>query len=66
MLSKWYQDINTGGGGVHGEELEGHLQKVYPNESGSLERFAFMKWYIDEEVSLEYTDEAEHLMGLGL
>ena len=41
----------------------GHLQKVGPNESGSLERFTFMMWYVNEEVSLDSTEEAEILVG---
>ena len=30
----------------HNEELAGHLQKVDPNESGSLDLFAFVSWYV--------------------
>ena len=40
-----------------------HLQKVDPNESGSLDCFAFMKWYVDNEVSLELSEEAGRLVG---
>ena len=54
------------GGGVHGEDLGGRLQKVDPNERISLDRFAFVRWYVglvevpyrdkleEEEVYLEY------------
>ena len=40
-----------------------HLRKVDPNESGSLECFAFVGWYVDEEVSLYYVEEEERLVG---
>ena len=33
--------------GFHGEYLTGQLRKVDPNESGSLERFKFVGWYVD-------------------
>ena len=42
-----------------------HLQKVDPNESGSLDRFSFVRWYMEEEVSLESAEEAERLAGWG-
>ena len=51
------------GGGVHSEELSVYLWKVHPNESGSLDIFAFVRWYVDKEVSLEYAEEVEHLLG---
>ena len=41
------------------------MRKVYPNESGSLDRFAFMGWYVENEVSLKSTEEAECLVGWG-
>ena len=44
-------------------ELTGHLRKVYPNESDSWDRFDFLRSYVDEEVSLEYADEAKRLVG---
>ena len=50
--------IETIGGGFHIEELAGQLRKLDPNESGSLERFIFVRWYVDEEVSLESAEEA--------
>ena len=43
------------GEGFNSEDLAGHLRKVDPNESGSLERFYFVRWYVDEEVSLDST-----------
>ena len=42
-----------------------NLWKLYPNESGSLDRFAFVRWYVDEEVSLDSSEEAECLVGWG-
>ena len=50
-------------GGVHSEDMEVHLRKVYPNKSGSLEHFASVIWYVDEEVSLDSSEKAEHLVG---
>ena len=47
----------------HSEELTGHLWKVDPKESGSLDRFDFVRWYVDEEVSLDLSEEAECLVG---
>ena len=41
------------------------MRKVDPNESGSLERFPFVRWYVDKEVSLESAEEAECLVGWG-
>ena len=58
--------IETLGEIFHSEELAVNLGKLYPNESGSLERFAFLRWYVDEEVSLDYADEEERLVGWGL
>ena len=40
-----------------------HLQKVDPSESVSLNRFAFVRWYVDDEVSFEYAKEEERLVG---
>ena len=45
--SKFVDLIETLGEGFHGEELAGQLRKVDPNESGSLDRFAFVRWYVD-------------------
>ena len=57
------------GGEVHGEDLMVQMWKVDPNESGSLEHFPFVRWYVDlfegpdgytleEEVYLESIEEA--------
>ena len=54
--------IETLGEGFHSEELVGHLQKVYPNGYGGLERFAFVRWYMDKEVSLDYAEDEEFLV----
>ena len=54
------------GVGFHVEDLAGHLRKVDPNESGSLDHFPFVMCYmelfegpdgnkLEEEVSLEST-----------
>ena len=51
--------------GFNIEEMEGHQPKVDPNESGSLERFDFVRCYVDEEVSLESAEEAEPWLGWG-
>ena len=55
----FFELIETIGEGFHNEDLSVHLRKIYPNESGSLDRFAFVRWYVEEEVSLESTEEAE-------
>ena len=62
-LSKFVDLIETLGGGFHSEELTGHLGEVDPNESGSLERFSFVRWCVDEEVSLNSAEEEERLVG---
>ena len=41
------------------------MRKVDPNESGSLDRLDFVRWYVDEEVSMNSTEDAEHLVGWG-
>ena len=33
------------GWGVHTKELAGHLRKLYPNESGSLDRLSFVRCF---------------------
>ena len=40
--SKFVDLIETLGGGVHDEELAGHLRKLDPNGSGILDSFAFV------------------------
>ena len=47
------------------EDLADNLRKVDPNESGSLDHFVFVGWYVDEEVSMESTEEAESLASWG-
>ena len=49
----------------HSEELACNLQKLNPYESGIMERFAFVSWYVDEEVSMESAGDAEWLVGWG-
>ena len=34
------------------------MMKVDPNESGSLDRFDFVSWYLDKEVSMDSAHEA--------
>ena len=41
------------------EELAVYLRKVDPNESGSLDHFSFLRWYVDKEVSLDSAEEEE-------
>ena len=48
-----------------GKELVGKLCKVDPNESDSLDRFAFVRWYVDREISLDSAEEAERFVGWG-
>ena len=68
--SNLFDLVETLGKGFHGNQLAGQLQKVDPNESGSLYRFPFVRWYVDlgegpngskleEEVSLEYAEESK-------
>ena len=35
----------------------GHLHKVDPNESGSLDRFVFLRWYVEKKVSMGSAEE---------
>ena len=63
--SKFVDLLETLGDIFHSEELAGHLQKVYPNESSSLDYFAFLSQYVDKEVYLESSEEAEFLVGWG-
>ena len=64
-LSKLVYFIEILGEGFHSEELTDHLQKVYPKESGSLECFDFVRFYLDKEVYHDSTEEAERLVGWG-
>ena len=50
--SKFGDLIEIIGVGFHGEDLTDQLRKVDQNESGSLDRFAFVRWYVDVEVSM--------------
>ena len=45
--------------------MAGRLRKVDPNENGSLDRLEFVRWYVDEGVSLDSSEEAEQLMVWG-
>ena len=45
--------------------MAGQLRKVDPNESIFLDRFAFLRWYVDEEVSLESKEKSERSVGWG-
>ena len=51
--------------GFHNEDLAVHLRKLCPNESGSLDLFAFVRWYVNKEVSLVYVEKVECLVGWG-
>ena len=62
-LSKFFDTIGILGEGFHSDDLAGHLQKVDPNESVSYDRFDFVSWYVDKEVSLDHAEEAERLEG---
>ena len=62
-MSEFVNFIETLREGFHSEEMAGHLRKVYPNESGSLDLFALVRWYVDKEVSLDSVEEAERLLG---
>ena len=46
----------------HGEDMSGHLHKIDPNKSGSFDRFFIVRWYVDKEVSLESTEDAERFV----
>ena len=46
--SNFVHMIETLGWGFYNEELAGHLHKVESNESGSLDRFEFLRCYVDE------------------
>ena len=41
------------------------MRKVDPHESGSWDRFAFVRWYMDKEISLDSAEETELLVGWG-
>ena len=39
--------------------------KVYPNETDSLDRFTYMRLYVDKELSMDSVEEAYSLVGWG-
>ena len=39
------------------------FSKVDPNANGSLDRFVFVRWYVDEKIFLKSAEEAERLVG---
>ena len=49
-------------GGVHSEDMEVHLRKVDPNKIVSLDRFVFVRWYVDKKFYMDYKEEVERLM----
>ena len=61
--SKFVDLIETLGESFHSEDLAGHLHKLDPNESGSLDCFSFMRKYVEEEVYPDSAEEAERLVG---
>ena len=61
--SKFSGLIETLEEGFNSAELAGHLRKLDPNENVSLDRFFFVGWYVDEEVSLYSAEEAGWLVG---
>ena len=64
-FSKFVGFIKTLEDCFHSENLVDQLRKLDPNESGSLERFDFVGWYVYKEVALESAEEAENLVGWG-
>ena len=61
--SRFVDLIETLGDGFHSEDLAGHIQKVDPNKSGGLYRLPFVRYYVDWEISLYYTEEGKCLVG---
>ena len=62
-IVKLFDFIETLEEGVLSEDLADRLRKVGLNKSGSLDRFAFVRWYVDEEVSLDSAEKTENLVG---
>ena len=62
-LSNFVDLIEKLGESFHSEDLAGHMWNVDPNESVSLDRFPFVRWYANDEVSLDSAEEAESLVG---
>ena len=48
---------------LYSEDRAFHLRKLEPNGSVCLDRFSFVRWYVDKEISLDSADEAESLVG---
>ena len=44
-------------GEFHSKDLAGHLRKVDLNESGSLDFFAYVRWYVDKEDFMDSSEE---------
>ena len=57
--------IATLGDVFNGKYMVVNMWKVDPNESGSLDCFACVRWYVDEEVYLDSVEEAECFVGWG-
>ena len=51
-MSNIFDLVEILGDDFHSEELVGQMQKVDPKKSGSLDHFAFVRWYVDNEVSM--------------
>ena len=60
VTNSLHEEFETLGEVFHSEYLAGHLRKVDQKKSGSLDRFAIVGWYVDEEVSLDSTEEPNH------
>ena len=56
-------EILTLGEGFNSKELTGHWRKVDPNKSVILDRFVFVRRYVDKDVSMEHVEESERLVG---
>ena len=41
------------------------MRKLIPNESDIFDRFAFVRWYVDKEVSMDSVEEVESLVCWG-
>ena len=54
--SRFVDLIETLVEGFNSEDMAGHMRKVATNEIGSFDCFTFLKWYVGEEVSLDYVD----------
>ena len=61
-LSKVFELIETLEEGFESGDFDSHMWKVDLNESGRLDFFAFVRWYVVEEVSLDSVEEADHFV----